>query len=241
MQAMKEHPVDFLVYAKRFPGQSDYEQYEHIEYRRFSNQTDDVVIKPFKFIEKLLDFPIRKRPSFSWEMAQWAYGYQIARDLQKRDCDIVHIMNYSQLAPIIKRFNPNVKIVLHMQCDWLFQLDAKMIEKRLRKVDLILGCSDHVSRGRRRNIAVRKSMPDDFNGVDVSRFDRDNSFQREEGAPQQSYLSDGFHRKRNARSDRSFQHCGEVTAEHTTKSVGPVGSAPYEYMALITTTPKCAH
>jgi glycosyltransferase involved in cell wall biosynthesis len=66
--------------------------------------------------------------------------------LRKENCDIVHIHNFSQLVPIIRAFNPEIKIVLHMHCEWLTQLDRAMIESRLGHVNLIIGVSDFITK-----------------------------------------------------------------------------------------------
>ena len=57
------------------------------------------------------------------------------RDLRRQRCDVVHVTNFTQLIPPIRALNPKIKIFLHMQCDWLVQLDRRMIEGRLRSVD----------------------------------------------------------------------------------------------------------
>ncbi len=60
------------------------------------------------------------------------------------------------------------KLVLHMHCEWLTQLDGRMIDRRLRHADLIVGCSDHITD------KVRERFPQHadrcvtiYNGVDV--------------------------------------------------------------------------
>jgi glycosyltransferase involved in cell wall biosynthesis len=58
-----------------------------------------------------------------------------------------------------------------MQCEWLNQLDATMLEPRLRHADLILGCSEYIAE------KIRDRFPDHasrcfalVNGVDIDRF-----------------------------------------------------------------------
>jgi glycosyltransferase involved in cell wall biosynthesis len=95
----------------------------------------------------------------------------VARDLQRQRCDVVHVLNFSQFVPVIRRFNPASGIVLHMQCDWLAQVDPAMIEARLADADLVLGCSEYIAR------EVKKAFPRFgercravYNGVDVGQF-----------------------------------------------------------------------
>jgi spore coat protein SA len=86
-----------------------------------------------------------KRPRFSSVLTYLGYILLVALDLRKQQCSIVHIHNFSQFAPIIRFFNPRTKIVLHMHCEWLTQLDRTMIERRLRSTDLVIGCSDYIT------------------------------------------------------------------------------------------------
>ena len=57
----------------------------------------------------------------------------------------MHIINFSQLVPLVRFLNPKAKIVLHMECEWLTQLDPALIGPRLEKTDLIIGCSHFVT------------------------------------------------------------------------------------------------
>jgi glycosyltransferase involved in cell wall biosynthesis len=58
----------------------------------------------------------------------------------------VHIMNYSQFVPVVRRIHPKAKIVLHMQCEWVSQLDAREMEARIQHADLIIGCSEYITK-----------------------------------------------------------------------------------------------
>jgi glycosyltransferase involved in cell wall biosynthesis len=80
--------------------------------------------------------------------SRWYYAghaLQIAVDVRRWQCDIVHIINLSQFAPIIRAISPRTKIVLHMCSEWLTRIDRGAIESRLRKVDRVLSCSDFVT------------------------------------------------------------------------------------------------
>jgi glycosyltransferase involved in cell wall biosynthesis len=99
------------------------------------------------------------------------YIYQVAIDLKEQQCDVVHIHNFSQFVPIIRAFNPKAKIVLHMHCEWLTQFEYSIIENRLRQVDMIIGCSEHITE------KIQKRFPQFadrcktvYNGVDVELF-----------------------------------------------------------------------
>jgi glycosyltransferase involved in cell wall biosynthesis len=117
--------------------------------------------------------PFRKpqRPLFASGVAYSEYSLKVARDIRKRGCNFVHISNFSQIVPIVRFLNPAVKIALHMHCEWLNQLDSRIIRRRLRKCDLVIGCSDYITDRIRRafpQLAARCHTV--YNGVDVSRF-----------------------------------------------------------------------
>jgi glycosyltransferase involved in cell wall biosynthesis len=101
----------------------------------------------------------------------WGYGLAVARDLRRRKCDLVHIMNLFHLVPAIRALNPKAKVVLHMHCEWLTRLNRAFIEPRLKKADLIVGCTEYITE------RIRQAFPGlanrcrtVFNGVDAGRF-----------------------------------------------------------------------
>jgi glycosyltransferase involved in cell wall biosynthesis len=100
-----------------------------------------------------------------------SYALQVALHIRCEGCDIVHIHQCSQFASIIRKFNPQTRIVLHMNCEWLTQFAPKLIMPRLKDPDLIVGCSEHISgliRNRFPEIAARcGTVP---NGVHVGKF-----------------------------------------------------------------------
>ncbi len=73
------------------------------------------------------------------------YITRIVGDMRGQDFDIGHVSHFIQFTSLIKKSDPRAKTVLHMQCDWLSGLDPVMIRRRLRDVDLILGCSDYIT------------------------------------------------------------------------------------------------
>ena len=84
-------------------------------------------------------------PRFASSLYHAGYILAVALDLSRRRPDVIHIPNLSQFAPILRRFNPKAKIVLHMQCQWLTQLDHETIRRRLESVDLVVGCADFLT------------------------------------------------------------------------------------------------
>jgi hypothetical protein len=52
------------------------------------------------------------------------------------------VLNNSQAIPVLRRAAPSAGLVLHMECEWLSQLNRGMIERRLCDADLVIGCAD---------------------------------------------------------------------------------------------------
>ncbi len=112
-----------------------------------------------------------KKRITGFDIEGFRYIFRIAADLRRQNCDIIHIHNFSQFVPILRFLNPKARIILHMHCEWLTQLDRRLIEGRLRHVDLIIGVSEYITgkiRSRFPHIASRCHTI--YNGVDVDRF-----------------------------------------------------------------------
>ena len=137
-----EGQADVTVYSRQEPDQQPAQTFEGIEYRRVPVRQDEQILK----VLKRLPASLLGGPAFNSPLYYRGYIHQIARDLQARPCDVVHILNFSQFVPVVRLLNPKAKIVLHMQGEWLGQLHAKSLEPRLRQADAILGCSDHLTR-----------------------------------------------------------------------------------------------
>lgn len=241
MRALADRPVEFLVYAPRFADQPAFETYGGIQYRRFSTRLDEVLTKPFNLLEKFCGYPRPKRPFYTSRLHHLSYISQIAKDLRKREVDIVTIFNFSQFAPVIRAYNPDIHIILHMTCDWLSQLDQKMIDQRLAKVDLVLGCSNHVIN------QVQSKFPHHahisrtlYNGVSLEEFAQANGGSQDDHASQDKRLlfvgrispEKGIHTLLNA-----FEIVIQQVPDVKLDIVGSPGSAPFEFMALVSDDP----
>ena len=138
---------NFIVYSKWKKGLQTEEKVENMICRRIPVTLDTI---SHKFLHRLPFADTLRRPFFSRSLYYWSYILNIVRDLPRWDCDIVHVMNFSQFVPLIRAWNPNIKTVLNMRCEWLTQLDPTMVENRLNKTDLVVGCSDYITNQIRR-------------------------------------------------------------------------------------------
>jgi glycosyltransferase involved in cell wall biosynthesis len=163
---------DVVVYSPRRYNQQKVEYFHGVKYRRISAVFDYWLGYVMQGASKRFpgfDYARRKRPYFASIFNHLTYILRVAKDLQTEKCDIVHIHEESEFISIVRALNPSVRIVLHMHCEWLTQLDHSMIEHRLRKADLILGCSRYITD------KIRQSFPSLadrcqtlYNGVDLA-------------------------------------------------------------------------
>lgn len=162
--------TDVHVFAKRMYSRKESERIENgVHYHfvraipnRLWGQLDHTVARFFR----------PHKPFYALVVHNLEYILQVARQLQTLKPDIIHIPNYSQFVPVVRAFNPQAKIVLHMQCEWLLQLDATMLESRLRQTDMIVNCSEYISeRTRQRFPQFSERNQTVFNGVDLTYFE----------------------------------------------------------------------
>jgi glycosyltransferase involved in cell wall biosynthesis len=157
-----------VIYSKRSASQPRTEKGGSIEYCRVRNVWQGFV---HRFLDKLSKTVGWQWRSFSSRIYYLPYILRIALDLRQQQCDVVHVHNLSQFVPVIRLFNPQIKIVLHMHCEWLTQLHAAQVEPRIQQADLVIGCSEFITN------KIRQQFPDHaqryrtvLNGVDPQKF-----------------------------------------------------------------------
>ncbi|MEY2832327.1 MAG: hypothetical protein RLZZ574_1585 [Cyanobacteriota bacterium] len=136
-----ENNLDSNKFSKHSLGLA--RQIEYIEYQGISLKLDYWLKIPRKIVSAI-NFKSRL-PYFGSAWFHFGYGWQIARDAARRNCDIIHIHNFSQFLPTIRDRNPEAKIVLHLHCEWVNRLEPAAIASRLAQVDLVIGCSDYIT------------------------------------------------------------------------------------------------
>ncbi|MCW4003164.1 MAG: glycosyltransferase family 4 protein [Candidatus Bathyarchaeota archaeon] len=87
-----------------------------------------------------------RKPFYLSLFNDFVYALRTAKSIKVEKCNIVQIAEETQLIPFIKMINPKTKIVLSMHSELLTQLDRKTMTNRLKQVDFIIGCSDHVTK-----------------------------------------------------------------------------------------------
>jgi glycosyltransferase involved in cell wall biosynthesis len=139
----KDDTVDEVyVYARRNPGQPAYEEVEGVRCVRFPIKTDLKMLRAYGMVSRRLGMsPFPFKSSLFYRL----YMGAVARDLADRGIDVIHLHNFSQHVPVVRRRNRRASIILHMHCEWLSQLDRRMIEKRLADADAVIGCSGYIT------------------------------------------------------------------------------------------------
>ncbi len=114
-----------------------------IKYRGISRRLDSLLKIPRAIAKRLnANSPL---PYFASTWFHYGYGKQVAKDAAQQGSDIIHIHNHSQFVPIVRKYNPDAKIVLHLHCEWVNRLNQEAISKRLAKLDLVISCSDYIT------------------------------------------------------------------------------------------------
>ncbi len=128
--------------------------------RKIVEQADGITYRaiPGSSIESRLSLPLklaydqwgsggdRHSPFFATRYYYAYFARQLANDLSEQGFDLIHIANFFQFVPVIRAKNPKAKIVLHMHCDWLGQIDPKLLRPALEQVDLVVGCGSHLAK-----------------------------------------------------------------------------------------------
>lgn len=142
--------TDTTILARRWPGQPS------------STVIDDIGVElldclPASFwgrASRIWGLVSPRSPLFSYRFFAIDFLLQAVRRLRRLSPDIVHIQNFPQYAPIIRKAAPKAAIVLHMHCDWLAQLDRDAMSLAVESSDMVVGCSEHVV------AAARKRFPE---------------------------------------------------------------------------------
>lgn len=161
---------EVTAYSRKSPNQSFSDFQERVRYKRVTTRLDDI-FESHQKLKRLPPFRNPSRPLFASGIRHLEYGLKLAADIRRERFDWIHIYNFSQLIPIIRKFNPQLRIALHMECEWATQLDPGLIRRRLDKCNLIMGCSDFITD------KIREVFPElgvrcrtVFNGVDINHF-----------------------------------------------------------------------
>src|SRR5262249_194326 len=115
-----------------------------VRYRRFSTRWDERFLKHFRSIREILGVD---GPLFKSDLWYLGYCVKVALDLRRQACDIAHVHYYPQFASLIKQLNPTLRVVLHMDGEWVTQVRFNKLNSRLWQLDLVVSCSEFITKG----------------------------------------------------------------------------------------------
>src|ERR1700732_2155566 len=150
--------------------------YEGVRYRFFPSSVKERLLFTGRgFLSGVVQL---SSPISSSNLLFPSFGRQVAMDLEKEQCDIIHVQHCSQYVPIIRTFNPKAKIVLQIHAEWFSQCNLAVIERRLRSLDLLRTVSDYLTRKTHRDIpALADRCETMYNGIDTQEFDREKDYE----------------------------------------------------------------
>lgn len=159
------------LYGQRGPKQKRWETEDgSIELRRLT---------VFRRIHSLLEILIgiiagytKRRINYSTlPINHIFYALRVALSIKLSKCEVVLVFDFLQFAWIIKLLNPSATVCLYMHCEWLTDYATIANERRLHRVDLIIGCSDYVTEAiRKRFSAVAERCHTVHNGINMDLF-----------------------------------------------------------------------
>jgi glycosyltransferase involved in cell wall biosynthesis len=156
----KDHSV--ICYSYRRSNQAESSTFGGVEYKWIgpSPAYERYLRKAGRALDEFGLLP-PERSFFASSLYFRDYGHRIAKDLQSGRADIVHVQNFSQFVPCIKKLNPRAKLVLHMHADWLVELDRRWVQPRLAAADAIVCCSGYYAN------RIRQAWPEFASRVHV--------------------------------------------------------------------------
>jgi len=121
---------------------------------------------------------VRRRSLFNRDTAELpeirnaAYAVQAAMNLRRRRADLIQIYIFDAYLPVVRRFNPDARIIVSLHDHRQITRDPEMVADNLNHADLIVACSDIMARQLAAHLpqfAERCiSIP---NAVDLDRFE----------------------------------------------------------------------
>jgi spore coat protein SA len=221
---------EVFVYARRNPGQPQNEIVDGVRCVRFPITVDLRALKLYGIVSRRLgmtQYPFKSRLFYRDFMGK------VARDLGSRGVDVIHLHNFSQYVPVVKRQSSRSRIILHMHCEWLTQLRRRTIAKRLAAVASVFGCSGYITD------KIRARFPEYsdrchavYNGVDTEVFVPNSGFSGADGVPGARLLFVGRITPEKALHDLidAVARLSDTAPGVRVDIVGPDAETPKEYI-----------
>jgi glycosyltransferase involved in cell wall biosynthesis len=159
------------------------------------------------------------------------YGRKVAADLERQDCDVIHLQHCSQYAPVIRASNPSSKIVLHLHSEWFSQSNPRVLSRRLRAVDLVTTVGGYVTDKTRQSFpVVADRCETTYNGIDVQEFVKEYDYSQSKRRRVKRILYSGAvspHKGLHVLLD-AFVMVAQQYPDVVLDIVGPIGNYPIQ-------------
>ncbi|MBX3083775.1 MAG: glycosyltransferase family 4 protein [Anaerolineae bacterium] len=236
-----QHQV--LVFSRGDKNLPAHEQIGNITYQRFSASfaVEDKVVKAFRVIERLTDVPLRKKPFFTSPAHYYLYAREVGLACRDAQVDVIHVIIFAPLIPTIRALNPHARIILHMENEWVTQMDHGRAARALRDTDCIVSCSDFVSN------RIKASFPEYanraftvHNGVDIGRFPlRSSQPPADPARPRRIVYVGRLSAEKGVHLlIKAFEQVVKEIPNAHLDIIGPANSPAYEYMVPISDDPN---
>jgi glycosyltransferase involved in cell wall biosynthesis len=160
-----------------------------VRYRLLAASALDLLLmRNFNRLAKLYR-PFNRGMTIPRSAAAWVhpgYGHEVARELAREAFDIVFFQHNSQYIPVVRRGNPNAKLVLNVHHELYPQCNHRLLARRFRHLDRVTAVSDFVAQQVARCFPEIKPAPFTVsNGIETTEF---------EASPQRSETETVSHR-----------------------------------------------
>jgi glycosyltransferase involved in cell wall biosynthesis len=146
-----------------------------IDFRFFQATRRDEFL--FNLQKKFAKLFARSTPISTSKWLYPDYGRQVAADLQQQDCDVIHLQQCSQYAPLIRALNPRAKIVLHLHTELFSQSNPAVIADRLKAIDLVTTVGNYVTEKTKLTFPeLAGRCETTYNGIDAREFAREKDY-----------------------------------------------------------------
>ncbi|MDH3628261.1 MAG: glycosyltransferase family 4 protein [Acidobacteriota bacterium] len=144
---------DVTIHSRETMDSPVDETRDGIRHRRVSLEADNTLVYRLRKLERIASRLFRRDVDLYYRHYYFArrfhrnYVAKVAATVAADGADVIVVINFSQFVKSLRQRNPNAKIVLVMQCDWLIELPRHEIAEVLEEVDAICGCSSYITGG----------------------------------------------------------------------------------------------
>ncbi len=147
---------EVTVYSRQTELYPDRNEHHGVRHVRLSTRLDERMIRTVRRAEHMLGKVLRRPVDlfFRWYYFSWLYycfyARQVGRAARAQGIDVLLVSNYSQFLGHLRRACKPIRLALMMHCDWLIELPRRTSARRTRHAAAVLGCSDYIANGVRR-------------------------------------------------------------------------------------------